>query len=320
MEASASAPSSEALSQATTLGNTLHTALGSVLLGKSQFLTLLLSSLLGGGHVLIQDIPGLGKTTVAKALAGLVQGKFRRIQGTPDLLPYDITGVEIFNPETRSFEFKPGPIFTHILLADELNRTTPKVQSALLEAMAERQVTVGLKTYPLPEPFFVIATQNTVDVEGTYLLPLAQADRFMMQLSIGYPDPEAELEVYQKDPGATVPLLHPVCTVEDLLEARRTVEQVYADPKILRLIQRILMVTRAHPGIQLGASPRAGLMLLKAARGLAVLSARSFVTDEDIVTLAPVVLAHRLRVRDTHLDPAEFIREIALHTIKETLP
>lgn len=320
MEASASTLSEGALLRASALGKSLHTALGSVLLGKSQFLTLLLSALLGGGHVLIQDIPGLGKTTVAKALAGIVQGKFRRIQGTPDLLPYDITGVEIFNPETRSFDFKPGPIFTHILLADELNRTTPKVQSALLEAMAEGQVTVGLKTYPLPEPFFVIATQNTVDVEGTYLLPLAQADRFMMRLSIGYPDTEAELEVYRKDPGATVPLLHPVCTVEDLLEVRRTVEQVYVDPKILRMIQQILLATRTHPGILLGASPRAGLMLLRATRGLAVLSGRPFVTDEDLVTLAPAVLAHRLRVRDIRLDPAEFIRETALHAMKDAVP
>jgi MoxR-like ATPase len=185
--------------------------------------------------------------------------------------------------------------------------------------MAEGQVTVGLKTYPLPEPFFVIATQNTVDVEGTYLLPLAQADRFMMQLSIGYPDAEAELEVYRKDPGATIPLLHPVCTVEELLEARRTVEQVYVDPKILRMVQQILLTTRTHPGFQLGASPRAGLMLLKAARGLAALSGRSFVTDEDIVTLSPVVLSHRLRVRDVRLDPAEFIRETSLHVAKETI-
>ena len=320
MEAISSTPSEEALTQAVTLGKALHSALGSVLFGKGEFLTLLLSALLGGGHVLIQDIPGLGKTTVAKALAGLVQGKFRRIQGTPDLLPYDITGVEIFNPETHSFEFKPGPIFTHILLADELNRTTPKVQSALLEAMAEGQVTVGLNTHPLPEPFFVIATQNTVDAEGTYLLPLAQADRFMMRLSIGYPDAEAELEVYRKDPATTVPLLQPVCSVENLLEARRAVEQVYVDQKILQMIQRILLTTRTHPGIQLGASPRAGLLLVKAARGFAVLSGRSFVTDEDLVTLAPAVLAHRLRMQDVRIDPAEFIREAALHTVKDSVP
>ncbi|MCX7786492.1 MAG: AAA family ATPase [Spirochaetes bacterium] len=320
MEASAPPLSDSALARVTSLGKALHTELDSVLLGKSQFLTFLLCALFGGGHVLIQDIPGLGKTTVAKALAGLIQGKFRRIQGTPDLLPYDITGVEIFNPETRSFDFKPGPIFTHILLADELNRTTPKVQSALLEAMAEGQVTIGLKTHPLPEPFFVIATQNTVDVEGTYPLPLAQADRFMMQLSIGYPEPDAELEVYRRDPGAAVPTLHPVCTVDDLLEVRQTVAQVYGDPKILRMIQQILLATRSHLGIQLGASPRAGLMLLKAARALAALSGRSFITDEDIVALAPSVLAHRLRVRDIRLDPAEFIGETALHIMKDAIP
>jgi MoxR-like ATPase len=320
MEDSRSALKEEAFEQAVTLGKTLLRELGSILLGKEQFLTLLVAALLGGGHVLIQDLPGLGKTTVAKALASLIQGRFRRIQGTPDLLPYDITGVDVFNPETRSFDFKPGPIFTNILLADELNRTTPKVQSALLEAMAEGQVTVGLATYPLPDPFFVIATQNTVDVEGTYVLPLAQADRFMLCLSIGYPDPESEVSVYQKDPGATVPLLQPVCGVEEIVEARRAIAQVYVDPKIHALVQRIVQATRTHPGIELGASPRAGLMLLRSARGLAALSGRKFVTDEDLVTLAPFALAHRIQVRDPQLNSKEFIREAVLHLIKEAAP
>lgn len=320
MEASPTTFSEEAFGHAVSLGKTLLRELSSILLGKEQFLTLLVSALLGGGHVLIQDLPGLGKTTVAKALAALIQGRFRRIQGTPDLLPYDITGVDVFNPETRSFDFKPGPIFTHILLADELNRTTPKVQSALLEAMAEGQVTVGLSTYPLPDPFFVIATQNTVDVEGTYVLPLAQADRFMLCLSIGYPDPEVERVVYEKDPGAALSLIKSMCRVEEIVEARKAIAKVYVDSKIVELVQRIVQATRTHPGIELGVSPRAGLMLLRAARGLAALSGRPFVTDEDLVTLAPSVLAHRIQTRDPHLDPRGFIRESVLHLIKEAAP
>jgi len=304
------------LSNAAELSCRLQDELRKIIRGKSAFLSLLVSALLSGGHVLIQDLPGLGKTTVAKTVAALISGKFRRIQGTPDLLPYDITGVDVFNPETRTFDFNPGPVFAHVLLADELNRTTPKVQSALLEAMAEGQVTVGLKTHLLPDFFFVIATQNTIDREGTYSLPLAQMDRFMMRLSIGYPDPDSEFSILAEDPGSSLPFLRPLCSIEELLSARRTVSRIYTDSKVIRIVENLLLATRSHPGVSPGVSPRGGLMLLRAARGYALIQGRGFVTDEDIAALAVPVLAHRIRVQDVHLSPEAFIQETILRLIK----
>jgi MoxR-like ATPase len=304
------------LSKAAELSCRLQDELRKIIRGKSAFLSLLVSALLSGGHVLIQDLPGLGKTTVAKTVAALISGKFRRIQGTPDLLPYDITGVDVFNPETRTFDFNPGPVFAHVLLADELNRTTPKVQSALLEAMAEGQVTVGLKTHLLPDFFFVIATQNTVDREGTYPLPLAQLDRFMMRLAIGYPDPDSEFSILSEDPGSSLPFLHPLCSIEELLFARRTASRIYTDSKVIRIVENLLLATRSHPGVSLGVSPRGGLMLLRAARGYALIQGRGFVTDEDVAALAVPVLAHRIRVQDVHLSTEAFIQETILRLIK----
>ncbi|HOV39179.1 MAG TPA: AAA family ATPase [Spirochaetales bacterium] len=304
------------LSNAAELSCQLQDELRKIIRGKSAFLSLLVSALLSGGHVLIQDLPGLGKTTVAKTVAALISGKFRRIQGTPDLLPYDITGVDVFNPETRTFDFNPGPVFAHVLLADELNRTTPKVQSALLEAMAEGQVTVGLKTHLLPDFFFVIATQNTVDREGTYSLPLAQMDRFMMRLSIGYPDPDSEFSILAEDPGSSLPFLRPLYSIEELLSARRTVSRIYTDSRVIRIVENLLLATRSHPGVSPGVSPRGGLMLLRAARGYALIQGRGFVTDEDIAALAVPVLAHRIRVQDVHLSPEAFIQETILRLIK----
>ncbi|MFQ3621286.1 MAG: MoxR family ATPase [Spirochaetales bacterium] len=307
-------------SEATRIGKDLLGALNSILRGKEQFLTLLLAAFFGGGHVLVEDLPGLGKTTLAKGLAQLITGKFRRIQGTPDLLPYDITGVDVFNPKTQSFEFSPGPVFTNFLLVDEVNRTTPKVQSALLEAMAEGQVTQGLQTHPLPEFFFVLATQNTVDVEGTYPLPLAQVDRFMLRLTLGYPNEEAEISVYRDNPASQLATLRPICTVDQIVQIRNLVQQVYLDPNILRFVRELVHTTRNHPALQLGASPRAGLHLLQAARGLALLKNRTFVTDEDIHTLVCPVLAHRIRPKDTSFNTEEFLYTQSLHLAKELLP
>jgi MoxR-like ATPase len=238
---------------------------------------------------------------------------FRRIQFTPDLLPYDITGVDVFDPGTRSFVFTPGPVFANVLLADEINRTTPKVQSALLEVMAEGQVTVGNTTYTMDPFFFVIATQNPVEMEGVYPLPLAQIDRFLMKLHIGYPDTEVEVGIVRDDPSARVmPEVRPVCGKQEILSARARVESVYCDEKLMRAAVGVSAATRAHPGVSLGASPRGSLMLVQAARAFALVRGREYVIDQDLIDLAPLVIAHRLRLKDTRTDAGELVREIVM--------
>ena len=302
------------------LSRRLVEGLASVIRGKQPVLECLVAGILAGGHVLIEDVPGLGKTTLAKTVARLVSRTrkgsavtFRRIQFTPDLLPYDITGVDVFDPGSRAFVFTPGPVFTNVLLADEINRTTPKVQSALLEVMAEGQVTVGNSTYPMDPFFFVIATQNPVEMEGVYPLPLAQVDRFLMKLRIGYPDPEVEVGIVRDDPSATVmPTVRPVCGKEDILAARRRADAVYCDEKLIRVAVGVSTATRAHPGIALGASPRGSLMLVRAARAYALVQGREYVIDQDLVDLGPLVIAHRLRLKDMRSDPAVLVREIVL--------
>ncbi len=302
------------------LGTRLVLGLEAVIRGKSTVLAHLVAGMLAGGHILIEDVPGLGKTTLAKTVARLIsrtrRGEgvvFRRIQFTPDLLPYDITGVDVFDPGTRKFVFTPGPVFTNVLLADEINRTTPKVQSALLEVMAEGQVTVGNTTYRMDPFFFVIATQNPVEMEGVYPLPLAQIDRFLMKLRIGYPDPEVEVGIVRDDPAATVmPEVKAVCGKDEILAARRRVDAVYCDEKLMRVAVGIAAATRSHPGISLGASPRGSLMLVRAARAFALLSGREYVIDQDLVDLAPIVIAHRLRLKDARTDAGALVREICM--------
>jgi len=302
------------------LARRLMDGMATVIRGKQLVLEHLVTGILAGGHVLIEDVPGLGKTTLAKTIARLVSKTrkgggvtFRRIQFTPDLLPYDITGVDVFDPARHAFVFTPGPVFTNVLLADEINRTTPKVQSALLEVMAEGQVTVGNHTYAMDPFFFVIATQNPVEMEGVYSLPLAQVDRFLMKLHIGYPDPEVEVGIVRDDPAATVmPEIRPVCGKEEILAARRRVESVYCDDKLLRAAVGISTATRSHPGISLGASPRGSLMLVRAARAFALVQGREYVIDQDLVDLGPLIMAHRLRLKDTRADPASLVREIIL--------
>lgn len=276
----------------------LSSGLAQVIRGKDRQLQQVVAAFLAGGHVLLEDLPGLGKTTLAKTLAGLIGGDihFRRIQCTPDLLPYDITGVDVFNPETHAFSFQPGPVFTNILLTDEINRTTPKVQSALLEVMAENQVTVGMATHRVDELFFVIATQNPIDLHGTYQLPAAQRDRFMVQLQLGFPDAETEFAILKEDPGHTVEV-QPVVDRGEVLHARQGVRDVFVSDELIRMTSRLLQHTRHHAAFEFGASPRAGLMLLSMARGLAAVAGRGFVIDQDIVEAAPLVLAHRLIVR-----------------------
>jgi MoxR-like ATPase len=294
--------------------------LASVIRGKDLVLEHLVTGILAGGHVLIEDVPGLGKTTLAKTVARLVSRSrrgahviFRRIQFTPDLLPYDITGVDVFDPGTRSFVFTPGPVFANVLLADEINRTTPKVQSALLEVMAEGQVTVGNTTYMMDPFFFVIATQNPVEMEGVYPLPLAQIDRFLMKLRIGYPDKDVEFGIVRDDPSSRVmPGVRPVCGKQEILAARARVESVYCDEKLLRAAVGVSAATRAHPGVALGASPRGSLMLVQAARAFALVRGREYVIDQDLIDLAPLVIAHRLRLKDTRTDAAALVREIVM--------
>lgn len=306
-----------------TLTTRLIDGLERVIRGKRRTLEHLITGLLAGGHVLIEDVPGLGKTTLAKTAARLISRDktikpvtFRRIQFTPDLLPYDITGVDIFDPEHRRFVFKAGPVFASIVLADEINRTTPKVQSALLEVMAENQVTVGNKTHAMDSLFFVIATQNPVETDGTYSLPLAQLDRFLMRISIGYPGEEDEIGIVRDDPSATVmPKIKPICSKSEILQARKTVEEIYCDERLLRAAVGVSASTRRHRGIELGCSPRASLMLVKAARAFALIRGRSYCIDQDFLELAPLVLTHRIRLKDIRVDAPSLIREITLHEL-----
>ncbi|MDR1301603.1 MAG: AAA family ATPase [Treponema sp.] len=300
----------------------LITGAARIIRGKREFLELFTAGLLAKGHVLIEDNPGLGKTTVAKTFSRLItdeEGRqllFKRIQFTPDLLPYDITGVDVFDPESRSFQFVPGPVLANIVLADEINRTTPKVQSALLEVMAERQVTIGASTHYPPDPFVVIATENPIESEGTFPLPAAQLDRFMMRLSLGYPDREAELSILTENPGE-YPLsqLEPVMQKGDFLAAQDAVGQVFCHEALKEAIADIVRDTRIHRGFLLGASPRAGLHFLCAVKSLALVRGRAYVTDEDLLTMAAPVLAHRLKLRDPRTEGAHIIREICLARI-----
>ena len=266
-----------------------------VMIGKRNVAELSLVALLAGGHVLLEDVPGVGKTMMVRSLAKSVNAGFRRIQFTPDLLPSDVTGVSIYNPKEMEFQFRPGPLMGNIILADEINRTSPKTQSALLEGMEEASVTIDGVTHQLNKPFFVMATQNPIEYEGTYPLPEAQLDRFLLKMKMGYPDLQEEIEVLnraQKVPP--IEDLSPVIGLEGLLALQQEIKEVFVDDTIKRYIVDIVNQTRGHGSVYLGASPRGSIALMKAAQAYAYMHGREYVLPDDIQYLAPFVLSHRI--------------------------
>ncbi|MDD1414704.1 MoxR family ATPase [Dolichospermum sp. ST_con] len=269
--------------------------LARTIVGKHEAIRLVIVALLGGGHALLEDVPGVGKTLLAKSLARSVDGKFQRLQCTPDLLPTDITGTNIWNPKSGEFSFMAGPIFANVLLADEINRATPRTQSALLEVMEEHQVTVDGVSRPVPQPFFVIATQNPIEYQGTFPLPEAQMDRFMLSLSLGYPSESEELQMLQNlQAGLKVADLQPCITLEEVQELRQACSQVKIEASLQQYILELVRTTRNDEEITLGVSPRGSVSLQKAAQALAFILGREYVLPDDIKFLAPHVLCHRL--------------------------
>ncbi len=286
-----------------------------VIVGKDEQIKLILLALLCEGHVMIEDVPGVGKTMLARAIARSIGCSFNRVQFTPDMLPSDITGVSIFNQKTLEFEYRPGPIMAQIVLTDEINRATPKTQSALLEAMEEKQVTVDAQTYVLPQPFTVLATQNPIEFEGTFPLPEAQVDRFMLRIQLGYPVKQQEMEILdlqrEQHPITT---LEQVAGVEELQAAQQEVTEVYSNDLVRDYIVSLVLATRDYPDLYLGASPRGSLALFKTSRAWAAMEGRDFVIPDDIKFLAAPALAHRLitspAARIRGVDSAEIIKEI----------
>ncbi|PDO10960.1 MAG: magnesium chelatase [Candidatus Reconcilbacillus cellulovorans] len=298
----------------------LKANLESCILGKGREIERLLVALFAGGHVLIEDVPGTGKTVLVKALACSIRGRFRRVQCNPDLLPTDVTGVSVFHPRDQTFVFRPGPVMANLLLVDEINRATTKTQSALLEAMEERAVSVDGETYPLPEPFLLLATQNPIEFEGTYPLPEAQLDRFLLRLRIGYPDVEAEKRMLRTHTVVhPVEALEPVTDTETVTAMQRLVRDAHVDDAVADYIVSIVQATRRHPHLALGASPRAAMGLYTAAKALAFLRGRDYVLPDDVKELARDVLAHRLVLNaDARLDgvTAESVVDAVLANVR----
>jgi MoxR-like ATPase len=276
------------------VGNRVKANIGKVIVGKEDVVDLVLVALFSDGHLLFEDVPGIGKTTLAKSIARSIGCSFRRIQFTPDVMPSDITGINFYNQKAGEFEFRPGPIIGNIVLADEINRATPRTQSSLLEAMEERQVTVEGVTMQLPAPFLVIATQNPIELEGTFPLPEAQLDRFFMKVKLGYPDENEEEAILLRFEEAS-PLvdLQPVVEAEELVSLSRQVSRVYCEPSVRRYIVKLVQATRNHPAYELGASPRGSMGLFRGARALAAIRGRNYVLPDDVKFLAPNILAHR---------------------------
>jgi MoxR-like ATPase len=275
--------------------NLVKNAIAGVLTGKDELVELTMIALVNKGHLLLEDVPGTGKTVLAKSLARLIDGEFKRIQFTPDILPADITGIQFFHPKHQEFEMRPGPVMTNILLADEINRATPRAQSSLLEVMEERQVTIDGETLKLPAPFLVIATQNPIESHGTFPLPEAQLDRFFMKLPSGYPDFNQEkdmLHMYRAQNPQE--LLEPVFTLEDIIKMQEEVQQIFVSDEIENYLLSIVHATRQHEFIENGVSPRGTLAFMKAAQGAAYVNGRTFVTPDDVQLVAPHVLSHRL--------------------------
>jgi MoxR-like ATPase len=276
----------------------IKTNIEKVLVGKGDVVDLTLAAVLSGGHILVEDVPGIGKTTMARCLAESLQCTFKRIQCTPDLMPSDITGVHFYNQKSGEFEFRSGPILAQIVLADEINRATPRTQSAMLEAMAEGQLTVDDLTIQLPTPFLLIATQNPIELEGTFPLPEAQLDRFLIRLRMGYPDEAQEEEMLARFNGAN-PLMdmQPVADGPEIVELQRLVQQVHVSPVLSNYIVKLVQATREHPDVELGASPRATMGLYRCSQAVAAIQGRDFVGPDDIKLLAPYTLPHRIIVK-----------------------
>ncbi|WP_430611401.1 AAA family ATPase [Enterococcus sp. DIV0876] len=277
--------------------NALIAEVEKVILGKHDVIQLTVAALLAGGHVLFEDIPGVGKTMLVKSLAKAIQSDYKRVQFTPDLLPNDILGVSIFNAQSQQFEFRPGPIFTSVLLADEINRTTPRTQASLLEAMSENHVTIDNQTYPLSPHFFVLATQNPNEYEGTYPLPEAQLDRFLFRLHIGYPDFQDELDLLTGQRQQSLDQIQTILHAEELTTLKSLVNDVYVDEQVARYALQLVQASRQHNGIELGISPRGGIAFLKGAKALALTEGRTYVTPQDLQRILPAVFGHRLLVK-----------------------
>lgn len=266
-----------------------------VIIGKREEVTLCLVALLAQGHVLLEDVPGVGKTMMVRSLAKSINATFKRIQFTPDLMPSDVTGISIYNPKELKFEYRPGPIMGNIVLADEINRTSPKTQSALLESLEEGHISVDGTTMPLPKPFMVLATQNPIEYEGTYPLPEAQLDRFLLKMKMGYPTPAEEIRVLENVAHAhPIEALYPVLSIDELLDLQKTVKKVFVDESIREYIVEISNRTRNHPSVYLGVSPRGSIALMKAAQAFALICDRDYVIPDDVKYLTPFVFGHRI--------------------------
>jgi MoxR-like ATPase len=303
------------MSDARVIANTIADNVQKVIVGKRSAVELTVICLLCQGHLLIEDVPGVGKTMLAKSLAKSLGCTFKRIQFTPDLLPSDVTGVSVFNEKTREFEFRPGPILSQVVLTDEINRATPKTQSALLEAMEERQVTVDGITYPTPKPFLVIATQNPIEYEGTFQLPEAQLDRFLMRVDLGHPAPADEIVILEAQQYEhPIQTLEQVVSAEELLSAQEQIKSMYVDDLVKEYIVQLMDASRKHPDVYLGASPRGSLAMFRTSQARAVLEGRDYVTPDDIKFLAQATLAHRMII-----SPAARIKNVDSRSIVDEL-
>ena len=298
----------------------LYDNIRGVILGKDEVVRMALTALVARGHVLIEDAPGLGKTMLARAIAQSLDSSFKRIQFTPDLLPSDVTGVSVYHPEKQQFEFHPGPVFTQVLLADEINRTSPRTQAALLEAMEEHQVTVDGSTHMLPEPFFVLATQNPIELDGTYPLPEAQVDRFLMRLELGYPAAQEEMRILEAQTGAhPIDSLQPIVKIDELCALQRSARTVSVSVEVRKYIVDLVSSTRDDPDVRLGVSPRGSLALMHAAQAHAFVHGLGFVPPDSVKAVAPYVVAHRL-ILDPHREYTGLARQDIVRRLLEETP